>query len=151
MLRLTRPSLPLVFAGVVVGVASISGAQERTGVSQGLSQNPSPPAPDHSVVPAASGARGERFGTGSKSRYKIAYATYFGGSGTEDAREVIVYPDGSVLVGGQTNSPDLPVTEGVVQPRYAGDDPALGHSGIYGGDCYLLRLSPDGQKILAAT
>ena len=92
----------------------------------------------------------ERTGVG-KSRYKIAYATYFGGSGAEDAREVIVYPDGSVLVGGQTNSPDLPVTEGVVQSRYAGDDPALGHSGIYGGDCYLLRLDPDGRKILAAT
>jgi len=86
-----------------------------------------------------------------KSRYKIAYATYFGGNGAEDAREVIVYPDGSVLVGGQTNSPDLPVTEGVVQSRYAGDDPALGHSGIYSGDCYLLRLDPDGKKILAAT
>jgi hypothetical protein len=39
----------------------------------------------------------------------------------------------------------------VVQPKYAGDDPALGHPGIYGGDCFLVRLSPDGQKILTAT
>ena len=100
-------------------------------------------------VACISGAQ-ERSGVG-KSRYKIAYATYFGGSGAEDAREVIVYPDGSVLVGGQTNSPDLPVTEGVVQSRYAGDDPALGHSGIYSGDCYLLRLDPDGKRVLAAT
>jgi hypothetical protein len=39
----------------------------------------------------------------------------------------------------------------VVQPNYAGDDPALGHPGIYGGDCYLVRLSRDGKEILAAT
>ncbi|MBC8227985.1 SBBP repeat-containing protein [bacterium] len=84
-------------------------------------------------------------------RYKIEYATYLGGSGGEDLREVIPLPDGSVLVGGQTNSTDLPTTEGVVQPNYAGDDVALGHPGIYGGDCYLIRLSVDGKKIIAAT
>jgi hypothetical protein len=58
-------------------------------------------------------------------RYTISYATFFGGSAAEQGREVIVYPDGSVLVGGQTSSPDLSVTPGVVQPKYAGDDPAL--------------------------
>jgi hypothetical protein len=84
-------------------------------------------------------------------RYRIAYATYLGGSQFEQLREVIVYPDGSVLVGGQTNSSDLPTTPGVVQPRYAGDDPNLGHGGIYGGDCFLVRLSADGSRILAAT
>lgn len=84
-------------------------------------------------------------------RYKIEYATYFGGSGWDQAREIIVYPDGSVLVGAQVCSPGLPTTEGVVQPNYAGDDPTLGHGGIYGGDCFLLRLSPDGSKVLAAT
>jgi Tol biopolymer transport system component len=84
-------------------------------------------------------------------QYKVAYATYIGGSGGEQLREVIPLPDGSVLVGGQTNSTDLPTTEGVVQPNYAGDDPAIGHPGIYGGDCFLVRLSSDGQKILGAT
>lgn len=83
--------------------------------------------------------------------YRIAYATYLGGGAWDQAREVIVYPDGSVLVGAQTSSVDMPVTAGVVQPKYAGDDPALGHGGIYGGDCYLARVSPDGRKILAAT
>jgi len=45
----------------------------------------------------------------------------------------------------------MPTTLGAVQPKYAGDDPALGHGGIYGGDCYLARLSADGRRILAAT
>jgi hypothetical protein len=88
---------------------------------------------------------------GAGARYRIAYATYLGGSQFEQLREVIVYPDGSVLVGGQTNSSDLETRPGVVQPEYAGDDPNLGHGGIYGGDCFLVRLSADGSKILAAT
>jgi hypothetical protein len=83
--------------------------------------------------------------------YDVAYATYLGGSMWDQAREVIPYPDGSVLVAAQTSSADIPTTEGVVQPKYAGDDPNLGHGGIYGGDCYLAKLSPDGSTVLAAT
>lgn len=83
--------------------------------------------------------------------YDIAYATYLGGSMWDQGREVIPYPDGTVLIGAQTSSEDIPTTEGVVQPKYAGDDPNLGHGGIYGGDCYLAKLSPDGSTILAAT
>lgn len=84
-------------------------------------------------------------------RFEIAYATYLGGSGWDEAREVIPYPDGSVLIGAQSCSPDMPVVEGAFQPRYAGDDPRLGHPGLYGGDCYLARISPDGRKLIAAT
>jgi len=84
-------------------------------------------------------------------RYRIDYATYLGGEGWDQAREIIVCPDGSLLIGAQTCSTRMPVTSGVVQERYAGDDPSLGHGGVYGGDCYLLRLSGDGRRILAAT
>jgi len=45
----------------------------------------------------------------------------------------------------------MSASAGVVQPKYAGDDPNLGHGGVYGGDCYLARLSPDGRQIVAAT
>jgi len=86
-----------------------------------------------------------------KPRYKIEYATFFGGTAWEQAREIIVYPDGSVLVGGMTTSAGLPTTDGVVQPKYGGDNPALGHGGIFGGDAFLIHLSADGTKILAAT
>ena len=84
-------------------------------------------------------------------RYRIGYATYFGGDQWDEAREVIVCPDGSVLVGGMTASAGLPMPADAAQPKYAGDDPALGHGGIYGGDCFLLRLSADGRKVLAGT
>ena len=88
---------------------------------------------------------------GATPRHRIAYATYLGGPEWDQAREVIVERDGSVLVGAQTNSETMPVTPGALQPKYAGDDPKLGHGGVYGGDCYLARLSPDGSQVLAAT
>ena len=84
-------------------------------------------------------------------RHRIAYATCLGGEGWDQAREIIVFPDGAVLIGAQTCSVKMPVTESALQPKYAGDDPALGHGGVYGGDCYLARLSPDGKSVLAAT
>ena len=83
--------------------------------------------------------------------YRIAWATYLGGEGWDQAREIKAYPDGSVLIGAQTCSTNMPVTAGVTQPRYAGDDPALGHGGVYGGDCYLAHMSADGSKMIAAT
>jgi hypothetical protein len=83
--------------------------------------------------------------------YKIAYATYLGGDQWDQAREIIPYPDGTVLVGGMTSSSNMPTTPGVVQPEYAGDNPSLGHGGVIGGDAFLVRLSPDGRNILAAT
>jgi len=83
--------------------------------------------------------------------FELAYSTYLGGPQFEQAREIIIYPDGSALVGAMVASPGMPTTEGVVQPAYAGDDPALGHGGIYSGDGFLAHLSADGARILAAT
>ena len=89
--------------------------------------------------------------TSKNARYTITYATYFGGDEWDQAREIIPYPDGTVLVGGMTSSSNIPTTPDVVQPRYAGDDPSLGHGGIFGGDAFLLRLSPDGTRMISAT
>lgn len=89
--------------------------------------------------------------TSKNARYEIAYATYLGGDQWDQAREIIPYPDGTVLVGGMTSSSNMPTTPDVVQPRYAGDDPSLGHGGVFGGDAFLVRLSADGTRILAAT
>lgn len=82
--------------------------------------------------------------------YKIQWVRLLGGSGSEQAREVICLADGSVLVGGQTSSKDLPVTPGVVQPKYGGEPAGTGHPGTHGGDCFVVRLAGDG-KVLACT
>ena len=71
-------------------------------------------------------------------RYRIDYATCLGGEEWGQAREIIACPDGTLLIGAQAMSAHMSVTPGVVQEKYAGDDPSLGHPGIYGGDCYLV-------------
>lgn len=83
--------------------------------------------------------------------YRIEWSTLIGGSQYDDLREIIVGDDGTLLVGGMAMSPDMPITEGALQPTYAGDRAGTGHPGLVGGDCYLARLSPDGRRILAAT
>ena len=99
--------------------------------------------------PVAAPAKEAR--TGIEPRFKVAWSTYLGGNEWEEAREIILQPDGSILVGTQSSSAGLPAGKEALQPKYAGDDPALGHGGVYGGDCYLARLSQEGDKILAAT
>lgn len=84
-------------------------------------------------------------------RFDIAYATFLGGKRYEQAREVIPFADGSVLVGLLAKSKGLPTSVDAYQRTYAGDDPSIGHGGVYGGDCYLVRLGPGGRKVLAAT
>lgn len=96
-------------------------------------------------------AKAEARQTKGLDRYEVAYSTYLGGEHWDQAREVIPYPDGTVLVGGMTSSSNMPTTSGVVQPKYAGDDPSLGHGGVFGGDAFLVRLSCNGRKILTAT
>ncbi len=83
--------------------------------------------------------------------YQIEFATLLGGSEYDDLREIIVEPDGSLLLGGQTVSADFPATAGVVQTRYGGEPADTGHPGIYGGDCFVARISADGSRLLAAT
>jgi hypothetical protein len=90
-------------------------------------------------------------GRAAESTYRIAYATYLGGRADEQLREVISLPDGSILVGGQTSSHDLPVTPGAVQPKYGGEPAGTGHPGLVAGDCFVARLSADGTKVLACT
>jgi len=96
-------------------------------------------------------ARAEEPAAAAKGRYRVAWAAYLGGDAWNQAREAMPLADGSVLVGAQSCSAQMPTTAGVVQPKYAGDDPNLGHGGIYGGDCFLARLSGDAGRVLAAT
>ena len=59
-------------------------------------------------------AKAEARQTRGPGRYEVAYATYLGGDRWDQAREVIPYPDGTVLVGGMTSSSNMPTTSGVV-------------------------------------
>ena len=83
--------------------------------------------------------------------YNLAFSTYLGGSELDQLCEVIVGRDGIILLGGQSHSEDYPVTEGVVQNRYASEPARRGHPGVVGGDMVLTRLSNDGRQIVSST
>ena len=52
---------------------------------------------------------------------QIAYSTYLGGSDTDQARRVIVQPDGRVAVMGYTFSYNFPITQNAYQPVWGGN------------------------------
>ena len=72
---------------------------------------------------------------------RLIYCTYLGGSGDEftGRNNMEIDPEGNAYVASWTDSPDFPVTEGVVQATYAG-----------AVDATLTKFSPAGE-LLAST
>ncbi len=63
----------------------------------------------------------------------VRYATYLGGSGTELIRGIAIGPTGEIYLGGRTDSPDFPVTQGAFQTSPDGQDG------------FVIKLVPTGQ------
>ncbi len=76
----------------------------------------------------------------------LLFATYLGGTRSEEVRGIAVAGDGSVFAVGFTNSSDFPTTPGAAQVAYGGGSPFLDV-----GDAFVSRLSADGQSLLAST
>jgi len=70
----------------------------------------------------------------------VVYSTYLGTSGFDDAVACAVDSSGNLYVLGITDSPDFPVTSGVVQPSLAG-----------GVDGFIAKLSLGGSQLLYST
>jgi len=69
----------------------------------------------------------------------LLYATYLGGSGTEEATSVAVDSGGSAYVAGGTYSSDFP-TQAALDNAYGGS-----------GDGFLAKLNPSGSALVYAT
>ncbi|MFN3243972.1 MAG: hypothetical protein ACE37K_20870 [Planctomycetota bacterium] len=76
----------------------------------------------------------------------LLFATYLGGSRSEEVRGLAVADDDTVTVVGFTNSSDFPVTAGAAQPNYAGASTFLDL-----GDGFVARVAANGQSLLGAT
>ena len=63
------------------------------------------------------------------------FSTFLGGASTDLALSVCFGPQGDVIVGGSTESPNFPVSSGALDTSYGGL-----------GDGYLMRLSADGAS-----
>lgn len=81
----------------------------------------------------------------------LLYATYLGGSGSENIganpvpSAIAVDAQGQVIVTGQTVSDDFPVLN-AAQPTYAG-----GSTPSVGGDAFVAKLTADGSGLIFAT
>lgn len=69
----------------------------------------------------------------------LVYATYLGGSGSEQTWGIALDSAGGILVSGSTTSRNFPVTSGAYQKTYAGS----GNLGL--GDAFIAKLYPTGQ------
>ena len=76
----------------------------------------------------------------------LVFATYLGGSNSDQVRGIAVAADETATVVGFTNSPDFPTTAGAAQSAYAG-----GSFFLQIGDAFVSRISANGTSLLAST
>jgi len=81
----------------------------------------------------------------------VVYATYIGGSGSDDGHGIGVDSAGSAFVTGSTQSPDFPTTPGAFD-RTCGSDGNCNRVGIISpADVFVAKLSPAGDSLSYAT
>jgi uncharacterized protein (TIGR03437 family) len=78
----------------------------------------------------------------------LVYSTYLGGSSEDLATALAIDASGNAYIAGATRSFDFPVTPGAAQTRFGGVSPDDFFSK---GDAFVVKLSPDGSKILYGT
>lgn len=84
---------------------------------------------------------------------ELLYASYLAGRTSEDVTFFRQAPDGSLMLTGDTDSSDFPVTASALQPRYAGPEASLRSSTSQqvAGDFTAVKLDPATGAIQAAT
>lgn len=76
---------------------------------------------------------------------KLLYSSYLGGSFPDGANAIAVDGVGSVYIAGFTQSPDFPVSPGVLQPSYIGSAAPPGTS----GNGFLTKLDAGGNLVFS--
>ena len=76
----------------------------------------------------------------------LVFASYLGGSSSDQVRGIALAPDQTATVVGFTNSGDFPLTAGAAQSLYAGSSPFIDI-----GDGFISRLSANGDSLLGST
>jgi len=77
----------------------------------------------------------------------LVYSTYFGGSGLDRAAAIALDGSGNAYIAGDTNSPDFPVTSGVLQSVMGGG--TCGSSPC--ADAFVAKVNAGGSSVAYAT
>jgi hypothetical protein len=72
---------------------------------------------------------------------KIGFSSYFGGSGFEQIRDIVLDAKGNAYVTGRTSSHDLPTTPGAYQSKYGG--------GLM--NAFVAKIASDGRSVVWCT
>jgi hypothetical protein len=75
----------------------------------------------------------------------LIYSTFLGGTGTNSGRSIAVSPAGEVVVAGDTNAPDFPVTSGAFQPS------CKMHRRSCSTDAFISKINAAGNELLYST
>jgi len=78
----------------------------------------------------------------------IAWTTYLGGSGPDDAHTIAVDGTGNVWVAGETVSPNFPTTAGAISRTFHGE---VDDGPLRFGDAFVAKLDPTGSHLLYST
>ncbi len=71
----------------------------------------------------------------------LIYSTFLGGSGDDQGQRIAVDQMGNAYVGGETTSPDFPVTLGAFQEEFIANQDAG----------FVTKLNPDGSQLIYST
>jgi uncharacterized protein (TIGR03437 family) len=78
----------------------------------------------------------------------VAWSTYLGGTGPDDAHTIAVDNVGNVWVAGQTVSPNFPTTANAISRTFGGE---LDVGPLRFGDAFVSKLDPTGSLLLYST
>jgi uncharacterized protein (TIGR03437 family) len=78
----------------------------------------------------------------------VAWSTYLGGSGPDDAHVIAVDSTGNVWVAGQTVSPNFPTTANAISRTFGGE---IDVGPLRFGDAFVSKLDPTGSHLLYST
>ena len=78
----------------------------------------------------------------------IAWSTYLGGSGPDDAHAIAIDSAGNVWVAGATVSPDFPITANAVSRTFGGE---IDLGPFRFGDAFVAKFDPTGSHLLYST
>ncbi len=78
----------------------------------------------------------------------VAWTTYLGGSGPDDAHAIAVDSAGNVWVAGETVSPNFPTTANAISRTFGGE---IDLGPLRFGDAFVAKLDPAGSHLLYST